>query len=121
MNDFYLVSKLKNVMFADDTNLFISDTNIGKLFQQMNKELKSVSSWFKANKLSINIDKTKWTIFYPTSKKSFMLTKFSELFTDGITPERVSKFLGVFIDENVTWKASVLNSVGCVPSWVSWV
>ena len=34
-----------------------------KIFQQMNKELKSVSIWFKANKLSINIDKTKWTIF----------------------------------------------------------
>ena len=33
VNDFYLASKLKNVMFADDTNLFISDENIGKLFQ----------------------------------------------------------------------------------------
>ena len=46
-------------MFADDTNLFTSDENIGKLFQQINKELKSVSIWFKANKLSINVDKTK--------------------------------------------------------------
>ena len=59
VNDFYLASKLKNVMFADDTNLFISDENIGELFQQMNNELKSVSTWFKANKLSINIDETK--------------------------------------------------------------
>ena len=50
-------------MFADDTNLFLSDENISELFQQMNKELKSVSTWFKANKLSINIDKTKWTLF----------------------------------------------------------
>ena len=38
VNDFYLASKLKNAMFVDDTNLFISDENIGKLFQQMNKE-----------------------------------------------------------------------------------
>ena len=37
---FYLASKLKNVIFADDINLFISDENIDKLFQQMNKELK---------------------------------------------------------------------------------
>ena len=42
-------------MFADDKNLFVSNENIGKLFQQMNKELKSVSTWFKTNKLSINI------------------------------------------------------------------
>ena len=54
----------------------------------MNKELKSASTWFKANKLSVNIDQTKWTIFHPTSKKLFMPTKFSELFTDGITLKR---------------------------------
>ena len=93
-------------MFADGTNLFLSDENISELFQQMNKELKSVSTWFKANKLSINIDKTKWTIFYPTSKKRFMPTIFAELFINGITLERetVTKFLGVIIDENVIWK-----------------
>ena len=85
VNDFYLASKLKNVMFADDTKFFISDENIGELFQQRNNELKSVFTWFKANKLSINIDKTKWTIFYPTSGKRFIPTKFPELFNDGIT------------------------------------
>ena len=109
VNDFYLASKLKNVMFADDTNLFISDENIGELFQQMNNKLKSVSTWFKANKLSINIDKTKWTIIHPTSTKRFMPTNFPELFIDGITlkSERVTKFLGVFIDKNVTWKPHI--------------
>ena len=65
-------------MFADDINLFISDENISELFQQMNKQLKSVSTWFKSNKLSINIDKTKWTIFNPTSKMRFMPIKFPE-------------------------------------------
>ena len=39
--------------------LLISDENIGELFQQMNKKLKNVSTWFKANKLYININKTK--------------------------------------------------------------
>ena len=75
----------------------------------MNKELKSVSTWFKANKFSINIDKIKWTIFHPTSKKLFMLIKFSELFIDGMILKRetVNKFWGAFIDENVTWKAHI--------------
>ena len=84
-------------MFADDAISFISDENIGELIHQINKELKSVSTWFKANKLSINIDKTKWTISHPTSKKPFMSTKFPELFIDGITLERetVTKFLVV--------------------------
>ena len=93
---------------TSDTNLFISDKNVGTLFQQMNKELKNISTWFKANKLSINIGKTKWTTFYPTFKKRFMSKKFPELFIDGITLKgTVTKFLGVFIDENVTWKAYI--------------
>ena len=109
INDFYLESKFKNVMFPDNTNVFLSDKNIGQLFQQMNKELKCVCNWFQANKLSINFDKTKWTIFYPTSKKSFMPAKFPELLIDGITQERetVNKFLGVIILENITWKAHI--------------
>ena len=71
----------------------------------MNKELKSVSNRFKANKLFINIDKTKWTIFHPNSKKLFMPTNFPEQFIDNITVERetVAKFLGIFIEENITW------------------
>ena len=31
-------------MFADDTNSFLSNENISELFQQMNKELKNVST-----------------------------------------------------------------------------
>ena len=75
----------------------------------MNKELKSIFTWFKVNKLSINTDETKWTICHPTSKKRFMPTKFPELFINGITLKRetVTKFLGVFIDENVTWKPHI--------------
>ena len=48
---------------------------LGELLQQMNKELNSISTWFKADNLSINIDNTKWIIFRPTSKKRFMPTK----------------------------------------------
>ena len=66
----------------------------------MNKKLKSVSTWFKANKFSISIDKTKWTILYPTSKKRFIPTNFPELFLDGMTLERetVTTILGVHVD-----------------------
>ena len=74
----------------------------------MNKERKSVSALFKANKLSINIDKTKWTIVYPTSKKHSIPIKLLDLYTDGIAIERetVTKFLSVLMDENVTWKTN---------------
>ena len=79
----------------------------------MNKELKRASTWLNENNLSVTIDKTKWTIFYPTSKKRFMPTKFSELFIDGITLERetVTWFLIVFRRETVTWLLGVFIDV----------
>ena len=65
VNDFYFASELKNVMIADDTNLFISKENAGALLQQMNKELKGVSAWFKANKLSTILIKPNGLFFIP--------------------------------------------------------
>ena len=62
-------SKLTPIMFEDDTNLFISDSNIENLFETMNKELQKVSIWFKANKLSLNIFKIKYSLFRSTREK----------------------------------------------------
>ena len=75
----------------------------------MNKELKSVCTWFKTNKLCVNTYKIKWTIFHPNSKKHFIPWKFSGPFIDGIVLEReiVTKFLRVIIDEKVTWKTHI--------------
>ena len=33
-------------MFAADTNLFISDSNIENLYETMNEELQKVAIWF---------------------------------------------------------------------------
>ena len=44
-------------MFADDTNLFCSHKNLKALFQIVNSELKLVTEWFLANKLSLNAKK----------------------------------------------------------------
>ena len=43
-NLFRSSSKLTPTMFADDTNLFISDSNIGNLFETMNEELRKVAN-----------------------------------------------------------------------------
>ena len=45
-------------MFADDTNLFYSHKDLKILFQVINEELVKTNNWFKANKLSLNADKT---------------------------------------------------------------
>ena len=51
VNDLYKSSeKLNPIMFADNTNLFLSSIKVDDLFSDMNCELTKVSLWFKANK-----------------------------------------------------------------------
>ena len=92
-------------MFADDTNFFLSDKNIDNLFSNMNNELSKVSVWFKANKLSLNKSKTKYYLFHSPSKKRFLpdILPVLKVKETQITRDPVTKFLGIFIDENLSW------------------
>ena len=96
-------------MFADDTNLFLSHKNIDTLFAIMNVELENVSTWFKSNKLSLNVNKNKWSLFHPLSKRQFLPQTLPNLLIEDIhiKREHVTKFLGVFIDENLSWKQHI--------------
>ena len=46
---------LDTILFADDTIFFYSHHQIKTLFETVNCELKNISQWFRANKLSLNI------------------------------------------------------------------
>ena len=60
---------LDPIIFADDTNLFYSNNNIQDLFSTVNEELKHISTWFHANKLSLNTGKTKYTFFHKSKRR----------------------------------------------------
>ena len=54
---------IKTIMFADDTNLFLSGKNISDIEKQFNKELIILTEWFNSNLLSLNIKKTSYIVF----------------------------------------------------------
>ena len=74
----------------------------------MNSELTKISLWMKSNKLSVNIKKTNYVIFKPTQKSVHMS---SQILFDSIALKQVTevKFLGVYIDEGLTWKSHISN------------
>ena len=59
-------SAVKNSMihhFADDTNLLLTDKNLKKLKNKMNRELSYLFDWLCANRLTLNVGKTEFIIF----------------------------------------------------------
>ena len=99
-------SILDPITFADDTNLFYSQKNIHQLFTKINEELEKIGDWFKANKLSLNNKKTKYTLFHKNSIKDDLPVKLPdlEIANNEIERKKAIKFLGVILDENVNWQ-----------------
>ena len=104
INDIVNTSKLtKFIIFADDTNLFYKHKNHNTLVSIINTELIKVSSWFKLNKLSLNINKTNFIHFQ--SSNSFCNENLTiNIFIDNSKITRVTntKFLGVIINSRLT-------------------
>ena len=93
-------------MFVDDTNLLCSHKNIKILFQIVNSELKLVTEWFLANKLSLNPKKTKYVFIYKVTMCDFLPLQLPAMILSNVKIKRENsvKFLSVIIDENLTWK-----------------
>jgi len=108
VNDIANVSEiLVPIIFADDTNMFLQGKNIRETIQIMNTEISKVVTWLNSNLLLLNIDKTQYMIFHSNKKKinSQCPVKVSEQ-----DIERVSntKFIGVNLDEKLTWEKHIL-------------
>jgi hypothetical protein len=69
INDLPNISDLTTLLFADDTAGLKSGKNLPLLMDQINIELKKWSLWFRANKMAVNVKKTKFIIFHSRGKK----------------------------------------------------
>ena len=104
MNDISRCSEILSViLFADDTNLFYSHKNIDTLNKTVNQELKKIARWLCANKLSLNIKKTHFIIF-KSKKRKLNQTVSIKINEQPIELVKYTKFLGVYIDEELSWK-----------------
>ena len=98
---------LQYILFADDTNLSLQHNNIKQLVQTATQELsKLVSQWLNSNKLTLNVDKTSFMLFKTRGKK--VNTPANVTINDKIIKQvKWTKFLGILIDEQMTWKTHI--------------
>ena len=63
INDLPHCSEFKSLLFADDTTLQLSGSNLSNLYDRVNLNLRKIEIWFYANRLTINAAKTKYIVF----------------------------------------------------------
>ena len=78
INDLHKVVEFSTVHhFADDTNILLTEKSLKKMNRYINRDLKLVVEWIRANKLSLNTSKTELVIFKPRHKKLLNILTFA--------------------------------------------
>jgi hypothetical protein len=104
INDLPNVSNRDNnvVLYADDTSIVITDTNINNLKINLNRTFKETNTWFNVNLLTLNFQKTQSIEFWTRNGyKSPTLIEYDHRIKTATTE---TKFLGLIIDDNLSLK-----------------
>ena len=72
----------------------------------MNRELQNINEWFISNKLSLNVKKTKFSIFHKASRRDDLPLVLPKLFINNQVIKRQSsiKFPDILLDKSLSWK-----------------
>ena len=96
-------SKLKFLMYADDTTIYFKLKNFTQqnLNKEINSEIEKNNAWLKVNRLPLNLQKTKLMIFHRKRKH----IKNINIVVNGMHIERVESFnfLGITLTETLCW------------------
>ena len=87
------------ILFADDTNLFCTGTELKEMIRQVNEEMAKIYACVNDNRLSLNIDKTNFMLFTP--KNFYLCTDDIVINQIKIQEVKETKFLGVIIDNKL--------------------
>jgi hypothetical protein len=96
----------KIVLLADDTNMLVTRENINNLQYKMNNVMNELQTWFRLNNLIVNAEKTLALSFHVMQNKNPPLP---HIIFEGrdVAYNTESKFLGVYINENMKWNSHI--------------
>jgi hypothetical protein len=103
-----IVNKNNNIiLYADDTSLILTDTDRNDFSCNVHKMFEDLNTWFDNNLLNLNFDKAYYMEF--KTKKHFNHNMQVQHNLNYITNTSVTKFLGLIIDDTLTWNQHILQ------------
>jgi len=88
--------------FADDTCLTYASKKPKTLETNLNYDLKNLNQWLCANRLSLNIDKTRLLLFHSKyNKKNYDIN--IKMKGIKLEPSQSVQYLGLYLDDNLSW------------------
>ena len=94
------LSFCNSIMFADDTTLYKTHNNLRYLKFSIEQDMSVLMDWFRANKLTLNLEKTACIFFKKSGNR-----KEIHLEIEGIKISSTgnTKFLGLWLDSHLNW------------------
>jgi len=125
INDLHHVTNLLTLLFADDTAGLKAGHDLKQLITEVNVEINKIANWFRANKMAVNISKTKYIIFKNKGVQIKLnenegvvydnneigqphdinkVTRLDRIYSDNPdTQDRTYKLLGLYLDEHLSF------------------
>ena len=108
INDLANASSFLTSLFADDTCLLMSDSNLSTLKYRCNAELVYINNWFLANKLTANLSKaSKYMLTLGKSRQTQPSDFIIKMGNATLEQVKSIKYLGVIFDDQFKWDKHV--------------
>ena len=112
-NDIYesLEDECNAFSYADDSQLILHAKNQRQLVKKIEQIIKMASSWYTKNCMKANQSKTEILIINNRNirAENIKIKIIEKGIVKYIKPKKFIKVLGVWIDENLTWKKQILH------------
>ena len=114
VNDMRLhLTDVDSVQFADDTTIVFGHQNENYLKYCVERELAILGDWFRANKLTLNVEKSVFLMFNQKGQCNINQLKLGDSLINRVS---TTKFLGVWLDDQLNWKThlnKLLSKLKC--------
>ena len=99
--------KCKLILYADDSALLASSSDVSEIEEILKRELESVSEWLVENRLSLHLGKTESIIF--GSNKRLAKCKELNITCNCIDIGSGVTYLGVTLDQNLSGSSMIIT------------